>query len=127
MKMTSFSLLLAAFLAVVPGASAHHSISAEFDSTKWAAISGTITKIEWTNPHAFFYVDVKDPKTGVTLNWACELPNPKALAVRGWTTDSLKVGMTVNVRGMPARDGGRKVNARTVAVNGAGVLCAGNC
>jgi hypothetical protein len=126
MKMTCFSLLLAASLNVVPDASAHHSVSAEFDSTKSETIFGTITKIEWTNPHAFFYLDVKDPRTGATLNWACELPSPKALAVRGWTPDSLKVGMTVNVRGMPARDGGHKVNARTIAVNG-GVLCAGNC
>ena len=125
--MTGFSLLLVAVLKAVPDASAHHSIAAEFDSTKWAAFLGTITKIEWTNPHAFVYVDVKDPKTGVTLNWVCELPSPKALAAHGWTTDALKVGMTVNVRGMLARDGARKLNARTVAVNGGNVLCTGSC
>jgi hypothetical protein len=86
-----------------------------------------ITKVEWTNPHAFFYVDLKDAKTGLIMNWVCELPSPKALAVRGWTTDTLKVGMTVNVHGILARDGGRKLNARTVAVIGGSVLCAANC
>jgi hypothetical protein len=102
-------------------------VSAEFDRSKSTALAGTITKVEWTNPHAFFYVDVKDAKTGATINWICELPSPKALAVRNWTPDSLKVGMMVSLNGTLARDGSRKVYTQSITVNGGHLLCATGC
>lgn len=120
-------------LAIVAGAIcaahgfAHHSVSAEFDHSKSTMLAGIITKVEWTNPHVFFYVDVKDPKTGATLNWICELPSPKALAFRSWSPDSLKVGMTVSLNGTLARDGSRKVYTQSISINGGHVLCATGC
>src|SRR5882672_7678257 len=95
---------------------AHHSVSAEFDGNKRARLSGTVTKVEWMNPHTFFYVDVKDPKTGKVVNWACELGSPNGLVALGWTPSTLKVGMAVSLTGTVARDGSYKVNARNIIV-----------
>jgi hypothetical protein len=99
-------------------ASAHHSVSAEFDLSRRAAMAGIVTKVEWANPHTFFYVDVKDPKTGNVVNWSCELGSPNMLFRLGWTQSTLKVGMMVSFTGNLARDGTRKVNARTVVAEG---------
>lgn len=97
---------------------AHHSVSAEFDGNKRTMFSGTVTKVEWMNPHTFFYVDVKDPKTGKVVNWACELGSPNGLVALGWTPNTLKVGMAVSLTGTLARDGSYKVNARNIIVDG---------
>jgi Family of unknown function (DUF6152) len=129
MRVKALHLTLAILIAVMccGRGFAHHSVSAEFDHNKSMTLAGTITKVEWTNPHAFFYVDVKDPKTGATVNWICELPSPKALAVRSWTPDSLKVGMTVSLNGTLARDGSRKVYTQSITTNGGHALCATGC
>ena len=76
-------------------------------------ITGTVTKIEWTNPHARFYVDVKDA-SGTVTNWELELGSPNALLRKGWTRNSLKVGDSVSVSAYLAKDGSRLANAKTV-------------
>jgi hypothetical protein len=93
----------------------HHSFAAEYDATKPVTLSGTVTKVEWMNPHARFYVDVKDDKGGVA-NWEFELGSPNGLMREGWTRNSLKQGDVVTVTGSLAKDGTRLVNARKVTL-----------
>jgi hypothetical protein len=97
---------------------AHHSFAAEFDAAKTVKFDGVVTKVEWLNPHVYFYVDVKDPKTGKVSNWGCEMGSPNGLARQGWTRNTLKIGMVVNVEGSQARDGSNIANARNVLVDG---------
>jgi hypothetical protein len=92
---------------------AHHSFAAEYDSTKPIKISGTVTKMEWMNPHARFYVDVKDADGKVT-NWNFELGAIPVLLKQGWKKDSLKAGDVVDVEGSLAKDGSKTANARSV-------------
>jgi Family of unknown function (DUF6152) len=97
---------------------AHHSFSAEYDATKPVQMSGTVTKVEWMNPHVYFYMDVKDEATGKVVNWACEMGSPNALNRQGWTRNTLQTGMKVSFEGTLAKDGSRKTNARNVTVEG---------
>jgi hypothetical protein len=92
---------------------AHHSFAAEYDSNKPIKISGVVTKMEWMNPHARFYVDVKDTDGKVT-NWNFELGAIPVLLKQGWRKDSLKVGDQVTVEGSMAKDGSKSANARSV-------------
>jgi len=94
---------------------AHHSFEAEYDSAKPIKITGTVTKVEWMNPHARFYVDVKDEK-GAIANWNFELGSPNVLKRQGWQRDSLKAGDTVTVEGYLAKDGSMLANARRVTL-----------
>jgi hypothetical protein len=100
-------------LAAVPML-AHHSFSAEYDRSKSIELNGTVTKVEWMNPHARFYLDVKDDAGKVT-NWEFELGSPNGLMRQGWTRNSLKVGDVVQVNGSRAKDGSNLVNASNVA------------
>jgi hypothetical protein len=111
-------LVVALVAALQRPASAHHSVSAEFDGRRHVSLAGTVTKVEWTNPHTFFYIDVKDLKTGMVTNWACELASPNGLAAMGWLPSTLRVGMFVSLTGTLARDGTRKVNARNIVADG---------
>lgn len=97
---------------------AHHSFAAQYDRSKPIKFSGTVTKIEWMNPHIYFYVDVKDPATGQVINYACEGGAPNGLYRNGWRKDSLKAGDTVSVDGWKAKDGSNTVNAGTVLLPG---------
>ena len=97
---------------------AHHSFAAEFDSAKTVSFDGVVTKVEWTNPHVYFWVDVKDAKTGKVANWGCEMGSPNGLTRQGWTRNTLKVGMKVTVEGSQAKDGSAVANARNVTVDG---------
>jgi Family of unknown function (DUF6152) len=96
---------------------AHHSFAAEFDATKPVQMEGVVTKVEWMNPHVYFYVDVTDT-TGKVVNWACEMGGPNALQRQGWNRNTLKIGMKVAFEGTLAKDGTPKTNARNVTVEG---------
>src|SRR5947208_15279487 len=112
-----FALLFACLILVLPAESSfsHHSFTAEYDSAKVRQFTGTVTKIEWTNPHARFYLDVKDER-GTVTNWNFELGTPLMLRKLGWKADSLKVGDQVTVEGYLARDGAKMANARSVSL-----------
>ena len=92
---------------------AHHAVGAEYDPSKIVTLKGTVTKIEWTNPHARIYFDVAQPD-GSKVNWNVELAARSALVRQGWSARSLNVGETVTVEGMLARSGVNMVNARSV-------------
>ena len=116
-------LICAAILVITASsrpAAAHHSFAAEFDGSKSVTFTGKVTKVEWTNPHAFFYIDVKDEKTGQVANWAAELNSPNFLMRQGWTRDSMKVDDMVTVNGSLAKDGSKLLNARTVTLVASG-------
>jgi Family of unknown function (DUF6152) len=116
MKATLVALaLVVAALAGAATVSAHHSFAAEFDGSKPIRLVGTITKVQWTNPHSFFYIDVKD-ETGNVVNWACEGGGPGALSRRGWKRGDLKLGDTLVVDGYLARDGSHLIDARRVTL-----------
>src|SRR6187401_1317958 len=106
--MRRLSLLTAALalVAVMP-AVAHHSFAAEYDANNQITVVGTITKVEWTNPHTWFFVDVKDPQ-GRTVNWAIEGGAPTVLYREGWKPTSLKVGDQVTVTIALAKDKSKK-------------------
>jgi hypothetical protein len=107
-----------AFLALTAAALAHHSFAAEYDAAKPVNLTGTVTKVEWMNPHIWFYVDIKDEATGQVNNWAAEMGSPNALQREGWTRNTMKPGTKVSFEGSRAKDGSFKVNARNVTVDG---------
>jgi hypothetical protein len=104
---------------------AHHSFAAEYDSTKPVTLKGAVTKMEWQNPHARFYVDVTD-EAGKVINWELELGSPNGLMRRGWTRNSLKPGDTVTVEGYLAKDGSKLANARNVTLGDGRKIFAGS-
>lgn len=107
------SALCAAFAALVLSsgpALAHHAFSADFDVEKPVSLNGTITRVDWTNPHVYTWMDVKDDKGKVT-NWKVEMGSPKALTKAGWNRNKLKVGQTVMLQGWRAKDGTNFANA----------------
>ena len=106
---------VAALLFSVMPASAHHAFAAEFDAKKGIKVSGTITKLEWTNPHAWLYVDVKD-ESGKLTSWSFELGSPNGLIRHGWRRSSLKEGDQVTVEGFAAKDGSNVANAHSVTL-----------
>jgi Family of unknown function (DUF6152) len=121
MKSTALSVaavLVGVSLAVVPLA-AHHSFSAEYDSKKPVTLKGIVTKVEWNNPHVYFYLDVTDDSGSVT-NWALEMGPPNGLERSGWTRNTMKVGDEVIVEGTLAKDGAKQANARSVTMASTG-------
>ncbi len=115
MKRVCLFIAAAVCLSVSLPAFSHHSFAAEFDRERPITITGTVTKIEWTNPHARFYVDVQD-ENGETVHWNFELGTPNILMRRGWTRDSLKPGETITVTGFRARNDPNVGNANTVTL-----------
>jgi hypothetical protein len=102
-------------------ASAHHAFSAVFDEKKPVKLTGTVTKLEWQNPHTWFYIDIKDEK-GNVANWGLEMASPNLLTRNGWSRSSMKIGDVVTVEGFAAKDGSNNGNARVVMVNGTGKM-----
>jgi hypothetical protein len=94
---------------------AHHSFAAEFDASKAIRITGTLTKVEWTNPHIYFYLDAKDEQ-GNAVRWTCESGAPGALSRRGFKRGDLKLGDTIVVDGYRAKNGANLVDARRVTL-----------
>lgn len=99
---------------------AHHSFAAEFDAAKPMKLTGLVTKVEWQNPHTFFYIDVTDTVTRKVTNWAIELGSPNGLMRQGWTRNTLKIGDIVSVEGSLARSGEPLGNARLVILTSSG-------
>ena len=97
---------------------AHHSFSAEFDNNKKVSLTGVITNVKWQNPHVYFYIDVKDEKTGKVTNYACEMGSPNAISSNGLVRSFLKVGMVASLNGSMAKDGSAKLNASNVTIDG---------
>jgi hypothetical protein len=103
---------------------AHHSFSAEFDADKPVKLTGAVTQVEWTNPHAWIYIDVKDDAGKVT-NWGFELASPNGLMRSGWTRFSLKPGDVVTIEGTRAKNGSNRANAQNVITPSGRKLFAG--
>ncbi|MFZ9583905.1 MAG: DUF6152 family protein [Pseudohongiellaceae bacterium] len=113
-SITALLLVCAGLLAGAMQVQAHHSFAAEFDADKPVTIRGNVTRIAWTNPHVWIYLNVKDEKTGELVNWGFEMGAPHQVRNRGWDRDTLKTGDEIIVEGSLARDGSPRMNARTV-------------
>ena len=112
-------LMCVASFAASGRALAHHSFAAEFDEKKPVSLTGTVTKLEWTNPHIWFFMDVKNPDGSVT-NWGFEMGGTAQLLRTGWKRDSMKIGDVVTVDARRARDGSNNANAQTVVLASTG-------
>jgi hypothetical protein len=127
MKRASLLTVAAAgtLLLTAGSASAHHSFAAEFDRAMPISVTGTVTKVEWANPHARFYIDAKD-EAGKTVNWDFELASPNGLMRRGWNRNSMKIGDVVVVTGHRAKNNPLVGNASTVTLADGKKLFAGS-
>ena len=123
--MRILAVLIVALLLGPPHSLAHHSFAAEYDSKKPVTLTGTVTKVEWLNPHVRFYADVKD-QDGAVHNWEFELGSGTSLVRQGWTRTSLKPADVIKVEGFLARDGSRLVNAVSVSTPDGKKLFAGS-
>ena len=115
----------AGLLAIVQPVSAHHSFAAEYDATKPLVLDGTLTRIEWTNPHAHCDIEVAGPP-GTTTEWRIELGGPKVLLEYGWRRETVHVGDHLRIDGAQAKDGSHHANARLVTLPDGRVLSAGS-
>jgi Family of unknown function (DUF6152) len=118
---SGLKLFIAAYTAVLAAVPAlgHHAFTAEFDDKQPMKMTGTVTKIEWQNPHTWFYIDVKDG-SGKVANWGMEMGSPNMLIRSGWTRNSLKIGDVVSVEGFRAKDGSNNANAWVVVLSSTG-------
>jgi Family of unknown function (DUF6152) len=124
MKHVLIGIALLASVTVVP-VTAHHSFAAEFDITKPVTLSGTVTRVEWANPHIWIYLDVKDDKDAVQ-HWQCEGGAPNTLTRNGWSKDSLKAMQAITIDGWLAKDGSKSCNMRAVKLPDGRTVFAGS-
>ena len=119
-KLLTFGLMASLALCAVGTAFAHHSFAAEFDITKPVTLVGKVTKLEWTNPHAYVFVDVADAKTGAVTNWEIEMGSPNGLTRLGWTRNLVKPGDGVTIDGYLGRNKPNLANAKSVVMTATG-------
>ena len=128
---TNFSFVLAAgfglIVTIISSGTvlAHHSFAAQYDRSKQTTLTGPVTKIDWINPHARFFMDVKDA-SGKVSNWEIELAAPAMLMRRGWSRNAIKIGEPVTVNGSLAKDGSNLANATTVTLSDGKKVFAGS-
>jgi hypothetical protein len=117
---TILTSVLLAFTVQSGSVNAHHAFSAQYDADAPVALTGVVVKVDWLNPHAYFYIDVEDPATGEVTTWACELGSPVSMQRQGWTREALVLGDTLQVEGSKARDGSASMSASAVVVESTG-------
>ena len=115
MRKLAFLLAVMGTFYAVPSAFAHHSFAAEFDADKPVKLKGVVTNMDWSNPHAWIYLDVKGDD-GKTVNWGVETGSPNALLRRGFTKDYLRPGTEIVVEGFRAKDGSSRANGQSVTL-----------
>ena len=121
MKLVSLVIVGAAWLLAAAPAASHHAFAAEFDINRPLKLTGSVTRIEWTNPHAWLFIDAKDD-SGNTQSWAIELVGINDLLRLGWGRDKVKPGDVINVDGFGARNGTNTANAASVSLASTGEL-----
>ena len=117
-KLAKFFLVLG--LAFCAAAQAHHSFRSQYDADQPLTVTGVVTKIEWMNPHVYFYIDVTDEASGKIENWGFEMGPPHMLQQRGWKRNTMQIGDVLEVHGTRARDGSLTANARRVVMTSTG-------
>ena len=113
---TKLAIVIAGLLLTALPVWAHHAFNAEFDGTREVKLLGTVTKMEWINPHAWIHIDVKNTDGSVT-KWMVEAAAPNALLRRGWTKEALLPGTVINVQGYQAKDGANRANGSIITFN----------
>jgi hypothetical protein len=116
----SLGLGLAILASAAAPSMAHHSFAAEYDAKQPVKLTGAVTKVEWNNPHVYFYIDVRDEQSGKITNWAFEMGAPAVIQRNGWTRNTMKIGDLVIVEGSRAKNGAPHGNARSVTMASTG-------
>ena len=115
-RVTGGLILLFCVLLGAASSMAHHAFATEFDATKPITLRGVVTKVEWTNPHVWFYLNVKNEQTGELENWGFEMGGPNGLQREGWSRNTIKIGEELIVEGWMSRNGSKSANSKNVTI-----------